>query len=289
MIRPLFSPFGDRKVRAASAAGARAVILPVAYEASPSYGAGSCDAPFHILAASEQMEILDEQTLTHWAGDGVYTLPVLEPHGIGQEAVAQIEGTALPHLTAGRFLFSIGGDHAVTIGLVSAAARAFPGIGVLQIDAHLDLRDEWNGSRFNHACVMRRIAEDIKAPFVQAGIRAIAPEEAEYIEEMGFSPFFAHKIDPIDDAWMDVAIDQLPEQVYLTIDVDGLDPSVIPGTGTPEPGGFSYRQVVELIRRLGCRRKVVAADITEVAKIPGTQVSEYTAARIAEKVILYCA
>ncbi|NOY68457.1 MAG: agmatinase [Deltaproteobacteria bacterium] len=281
--------FGEPGVRAASADDAQAVVLPVAYEVAPSYGAGTREAPFYILSASEQMEVIDEETMTPWAGNGVHTLAVLEPSNNPEKAVVQIEAAARPHLANGRFLLSIGGDHAVTIGLVSAAAKAFPGIGVLQIDAHLDLRDNWNNSRINHACVMRRIAEDLRLSFVQAGIRAIAPEEAEYIKEKDLSPFFAHALDPFDDSWMDDAIDRLPDQVYLTIDADGLDPSVIPGTGTPEPGGFSYRQIVELVRRLGRRRKVVAADITEVVKIPGTQVSEYTAARIAEKIILYCA
>jgi len=282
--------FGEIDVRAASADHARAVVLPIAYEAGPSYGTGAGDAPLHVLAASEQLEIIDEQTLTRWAGKGgVYTLPLLKPDEAGKAAIGLIEKAALPHLTAGRFLLSIGGDHAVTIGLVAAAAKVFPGAGVLQIDAHLDLRDEWNGSRFNHACVMRRIADDFHMPFVQAGIRTIAPEEAAYIKKNGISPFFANQIDPHDDSWMDEAIERLPEQVYLTVDVDGLDPAVMPGTGTPEPGGFSFRQVVELVRRLGRCRKVIAADITEVVKIPGTQVSEYTAARIAEKIILYCA
>lgn len=289
MIRPPFSPFGDPDVRALLPDDARAVIFPVAYETSPSYGSGARDAPLHILTASVQMEIIDEETMCPWAGQGIHTLDVLEPSNDPAKAVVQIEAAARPHLANGRFLLSIGGDHAVTIGLVSAAAKAFPGIGVLQIDAHLDLRNEWNGSRFNHACVMRRIAEDFGVPIVQAGIRAVAPEEAEYIKQKGLSPFFVHSLDPFDDSWMDEAIDRLPDKVYLTIDADGLDPTVIPGTGTPEPGGFSYRQVVELIRCLGARRKVVAADITEVVKIPGTQVSEYTAARIAEKIILYCA
>lgn len=289
MIRPPFSPFGDLKARVPSSADARAVILPVAYEAAPSYGRGTRDAPFHILVASEQMEVIDEETLTPWAGNGVYTLAVLEPSDNPENAVVRIEAAARPHLANGRFLLSLGGDHAITIGLVSAAKKAFAELGVLQVDAHLDLRDEWNNSRFNHGCVMRRIAEDLRLPFVQVGIRSIAPEEAEYLKEKGLSPFFAHSLDPFDDAWMDAAIDRLPEKVYLTIDVDGLDPSVIPGTGTPEPDGFSYRQVVELVRRLGRKRTVIGADITEVVKIPGTQVSEYTAARIAEKIILYCA
>ena len=114
---------------------------------------------------------------------------------------------------------------------------------------------------------------------VQVGIRAVAPEEAEYLDRQGLKPFWAHALNPLNDSWIPEAISRLPQRVYLTIDLDGLDPSVIPGTGTPEPGGLSYRQVAALIRALGRERTVVAADIVELSKIPGNQVSEYTAAR----------
>jgi len=191
-------------------------------------------------------------------------------------------------LKRNKFLLSLGGDHAISIGPIMAAAEIHPDIGVLQIDAHLDLRDFWNGSRYNHACVMRRVADDIKIPFVQVGIRSFSPVEAGYMKRKKLKPFYAHDIDPMDDSWIDKAISFLPEKVYMTIDLDGLDPSVIPGTGTPEPGGLSYRQLVKLIKTVGGKRKVIAADITELAKIEGSQVSEYTAAKIATKIFIYC-
>jgi len=158
----------------------------------------------------------------------------------------------------------------------------------MQVDAHLDLRDEWNGSRYNHACVMRRVIEDVGLPAVQIGIRSFSPEEADYVRSRHLTPFYAHEINPRDNTWIERAVEALPENVYLTIDLDGLDPSVIPGTGTPEPGGLSYRQLVSLIRAVGKKRKVVAADINELAKIGGTQVSESTAAKIATKIFVYC-
>ena len=149
-------------------------------------------------------------------------------------------------LSRKKFLLSLGGDHAVSIGPIIAASEACPGIGVLQIDAHMDLRNTWNGSRWNHACVMRRVADDMKLPFVQVGIRSFSPEEAEYVREKRLRPFYAHEIEPADDTWIGEVLCALPETVYLTIDVDGLDPSVMPGTGTPEPGGLSYRQLIRL-------------------------------------------
>jgi agmatinase len=169
-----------------------------------------------------------------------------------------------------------------------AASKVHPDIGVLQVDAHLDLREEWNGSKYNHACVMRRVAEDIKIPFVQVGIRSFSQAEADYIKRRNLKPVFAHDIDPGDHKWIDRVVNGLPEKVYLTIDLDGLDPSVLPGTGTPEPGGLSYRQLVDLIKTVGQKKRVVAADITELSKIEGSHVSEFTAAKIATKIFVYC-
>ena len=176
----------------------------------------------------------------------------------------------------------------LSIGPVRAAARQYPDIGVLQFDAHLDLREKWNGSRFNHACVMRRVADDIGVPIVQVGIRSFSPEEADYIQLKGLRPFFAHGIDPIDPSWIQTVLEVLPQNVYLTIDLDGLDPGVLPGTGTPEPGGLSYRQLVNLIKAVGRHRTVIAADITELAPIEGSHVSEFTAAKIATKIFVNC-
>lgn len=266
---------------------ASVIVLPICYEAAPSYGAGSGEGPLHLLNASVELEAMDEETFTDWSRAGIYTVSPLFPEGDPGAAVDEIRRKAAGFLDTGKFLLSLGGDHAITIGLAAAAAERYPRIGVLQIDAHLDLRETWHGSKYNHACVMRRLADDFHIPFVQVGIRSFSPEEAEYVQANRLTPFFAHETDPLDNSWMDAAIDRLPEKVYLTLDLDGLDPAFIPGTGTPEPGGLTYRQVVELIRRLGRSRKVVAADINELVKIPGTQVSEFTAAKLATKMFVY--
>ena len=191
-------------------------------------------------------------------------------------------------LDAGGFPLILGGDHAVTIGPARAVAERFPDACVLQVDAHLDLRDEWNGSRHNHACVMRRVADEARLPFVQVGIRSFSPEEHRYVVENRLEPVYAHHIDPIDNRWIEDVVSRLSPRVYLTIDLDGLDPSVVPGTGTPEPGGLSYRQLLALLAAVGARRRVIGADINELAKVPGSQVSEFTAARIAVKILVHC-
>ena len=267
---------------------ARVVILPFCYEQGASYGGGSQQGPLHLLAASDALERLDEETLLDWTVVPIHTAAPLRPDGRPETAVAAMRDVAATVFAAGRFPLCLGGDHAITIGPVLALAERYPDAGVLQIDAHLDLRDTWNGSRYNHACVMRRVADEARLPFVQVGIRSFSPEEHRYVVENGLRPVYAHRIDPNDPGWIEDIVDRLPSQVYITIDLDGLDPSVVPGTGTPEPGGLSYRQLVALIRAVGARRRVVGADINELVKIPGTQVSEFTAARIAAKIIVYC-
>jgi len=283
-----FTPFGGIDTQLPDMESARVVVLPLCYENAVSYGTGCGNGPLDILAASRQIERLDEETFLNWGLRGIFTLPPLYPSLNAERAVGEMKAVADRVIRKEKFLLSLGGDHAVSIGPIMAAADAYPEIGVLQVDAHLDMRDEWNGSRFNHACVMRRVVEDLGLTAVQVGIRSFSAEEADFVRGTSAMPFYAHQLSPYDDAWVDHAIEALPETVYLTVDVDGLDPSVIPGTGTPEPGGLSYRQLLCLVRALGRRRHVVAADITEISAIEGSRVSEYTAAKIATKIICHC-
>jgi len=282
-------PFGKGEVRPRAFSECGIVVLPICYESNPSYGAGSGEGPIHILRASEQLEALDAETFFNWAELPIHTLPMLHPSPEPETAMTEIASSASRVLEENKFLLSLGGDHAVSIGLIQAVNNRHPEVGVLQVDAHLDLRDSWNGSRFNHACVMRRVVADMGLPCAQVAIRSFSEEELEFLEKERMRPFFAHDISPDDDAWMGEVMCRLPKTVYLTLDVDGLDPSVMPGTGTPEPGGLTYRQIVRLIAALGKAKHVIAADITELAKIPGTQVSEFTAAKIATKIMIHCA
>jgi agmatinase len=263
-------------------------VLPLCYEQAPSYGSGSGEGPFHITVASEQLEQFDEEALVEWGKFSIHTLPPLRFSEVPEVCVVKMKSVAKVVLDAGKFLLSLGGDHAISIGPILAASEIWPEMGVLQIDAHLDLRDEWNGSRYNHACVMRRVMEAGVGPIVSVASRAISKEEYDVVTSHGLKPFYAHCIDPQNDSWIDDVLGALPEKVYLTVDLDGLDPSEMPGTGTPEPGGLSYRQLVKLIQTLGREKQVVAADVNELAKIEGSQVSETMAARVAEKIIVYC-
>ncbi len=284
---PEFIPFGGNTVQRSSVDNASVVILPLCYENAPSYGTGSRDGPLHLLKASEQLEQLDEETFSNWTQPGLYTLPPLYPVNNPSEAVQQMEAAAADILRKKKFLLALGGDHAVSLGPIQAASKIYPNMAVLQIDAHLDLRNQWNGSRFNHACVMRRVADDMQMPLVQVGVRSFSQEEADYLAQNNLQPFYAHQIDPFDFAWIQSVANALPEYVYLTIDLDGLDPSVIPGTGTPEPGGLTYHQLIALIKFVGQNKNIIAADIVELVKVPGSHVSEFTAAKIATKIIIF--
>jgi agmatinase len=182
------------------------VVLPLCYERDVSYGKGAIDGPLHILKASDQLEALDEETLTDWSSFKIHTIKPFYPDKNPEKAVKEMENRALSVFEKGKFLLSLGGDHAISIGLVVAASKVYNNLGLLQIDAHLDLRDSWNKSRYNHACVIRRIHEKTGMKVAQVGIRSVAREEIDYVQENGFNPFFAHKIDPTDHSWMDKAI-----------------------------------------------------------------------------------
>jgi agmatinase len=288
MEQESFIPFGGEAIHVSRREEARVVVLPIYYEVAPSFGAGAGEGPYHLLKASFELECLDEEALVDWRKLGIHTLSGLVPASEPETGVREIESAAARHLADGQFLFSVGGDHAITIGLSRAVSARYPDVGVLQVDAHLDLRDRWNGSPYNHACVMRRIGDELGLPFVQVGIRSFCPEEFDYIKARHLYPFYAHNLNPADDSWMDDVLYALPDNVYMTIDLDGLDPGVMPGTGTPVPGGLTYRQVVELIKKVGTEKNVVAADINELAKVEGSVVSEFTAAKLATKLFVYC-
>ncbi len=280
--------FGGDDLCNSSFESAGIVVLPLCYEKAPSYGKGAGTGALHILEASAQLEFMDEELSVDWSGMKIHTRAPVYPKGDPEQAVREMEAAAAEVIDAGKFLLSLGGDHAISVGPITAASRRFPGIGVLQIDAHLDLRNEWNGSRFNHACVMRRVVDDLGLPVVQVGIRSFSKEEADYVRDKNLKPFYAHEIEEAGENWIRRAVQALPPKIYITIDLDGLDPSVIPGTGTPEPGGLSYRQLLKLLKAAGREKTVVAGDINELAKIEGAQVSEFTAAKIASKLLVYC-
>ncbi len=267
---------------------AEAIILPIPYEATTTYGAGTREGPEAILAASRQVELWDEEGDWEPAEKiALATAPPLTPEAAGPQAMLdKIRKTVQPWFSQGKVVLALGGEHTITPALVQAAQTKYPDLSVVALDAHADLRDSYDGSKLSHACALRRIYE-LGRPLTILGVRAYSREEHQL---MWVAPrlkvFKAASLAP-PEGWQ-AALDHLrgiSGPVYLSIDADVLDPGVLPGVGTPEPGGLSYRQVVEIINTLGSRGPIIGADLVEVAPIPGHRVSEFTAARLAYKTL----
>lgn len=260
-------------------------VLPVPYEGTVSYLPGTANGPSAIIEASQQVELMDEELHFEPCQAGVHTLPAIEPADTPEEQMRRVAKAAGQTLREGKFLLTLGGEHSITAPLVQACAEVHGPISVLQIDAHADLRQQYDGTIHSHAAVMRRVLDSAEA-IAQVGIRNFSREEFDDCREYIDRAITPYQIDQ-DPHWIDEAIGQLGDRVYLTVDIDGLDPSIAPGTGTPEPGGLSWRQTLALLRALCRQRQVLSADIVEVMPIPPSHTTEFLAARLAYKIIAY--
>ena len=266
----------------------RFVIQQVPYEHTSSYLEGSAKGPAAIISASHYVEFYDEELgIETYKKCGIATLEPIDFNGkIDEEAVSLIEMETDKLIRDGKFVASIGAEHTVTNGFVRAYKKKYPGIGVLQIDAHSDLRESYNDNIYSHAAVMKRVF-DMGVPLVQVGIRAQCKEEADLIRSSErINTFYIHEIRK-NPNWMQQAMDSLPEYVYLTIDADGFDPSVIPAVGTAEPNGLFWTETLEFLRQVFNNKKVVGFDIVECAPAEGTILSEYTLAKLLYRLIGY--
>lgn len=270
----------------------RFAVLPVPYDATSSYVAGSREGPAAIISASAHLEDFDEELEVECHTAGITTLGAVPPNADGGEAMHRdIYRAAKRVVRDGKFLFALGGDHSITSALVRAVMAKHRKLSVLQIDAHLDLRDRYQGSKYSHACVMRRVHElgagaRAGVTIVPVGTRSVCLEEHRFLKRAGIVPVTA-RMCHMEDDWVDRVLNRLGDTVYVTIDVDGFDPSFAPGTGTPEPGGLDFYQVTGLLRLLAAEKTIVGADIVEVMPIPGQVVTEYLAARLAYKLMCY--
>ena len=267
-------------------ASARFAVLPVPYEATVSYRTGTRYGPKAIVDASEQVELFDEELGGEFFRCGIATLNALVPDQAGPAAMQdRVYRAARSVVRNGKFLLTLGGEHGITPALVRAVAGKSRKLSVLQIDAHADLRDGYENTPFSHASAMRRTLDHVDN-VVGVGIRNYSQEEHRFMRHRGIEPVTARECHESDD-WLDRVLDRLGDTVYVTIDIDGFDPSVAPGTGTPEPGGLAWYQVTGLLRLVAAEKKIVAADIVEVSPIPGQVVTEFLAARLAYKLIAY--
>lgn len=275
---------------------AEAVLLPIPYEATVSYGTGTGGGPQALLDASTYVELYDEvrdcqpavrsapglhpdgEALSrYWTAQPVNVPAAFEP---AMEAIYQ-RATAL--VRPGRLLLSIGGEHSVSYPLFQAHLEHYPNLHILQIDAHCDLRHAYEGSPLSHASVMARAVEQVGNRITQVGIRSICAEDRQAIRQHGIQTFFAHSLQSRSRwEWIPDVIATLGEQVYLTVDVDGLDPSVVPSTGTPEPGGLGWWDVVELIRAVGQQRQIIGADVMELSVTGNAELDRRSAFNMAK-------
>jgi agmatinase len=266
---------------------AHVAILPVPYEATVSYGRGTAAGPQAILDASEQLELYDEQAQAEPYRCGVWTAPSLAvPSGDGEAMVRAVQARFSELLHADKWVVMLGGEHSITPGGVRAAAELHENLQIVQLDAHADLRESYGEDRWSHACAMARCTEI--APVRAIGIRSYSQEEAQRIRDGIPGYRITHAWEMNTDEWVEMAVEGLEGRaVYLTIDVDFFDPSVVPSTGTPEPGGAGWRQTLVLLERLFRVSRVVSCDVVELAPRPGLHHADFTVARLVYKLIAY--
>lgn len=267
---------------------AKFVIQQIPYEHTSSYLSGSNKGPAAMIAASHFVEFYDEELETEsYRKAGIATLQALDFANVfDADAIALIEKQTDQLLQDDKFVVSLGAEHSITYGFVKSHARKYHDLSVLQIDAHSDLRQSYHGNPYSHASVMARV-NDMKLPIVQIGIRAQCREEAELIRSSDtIHTFYAHKI-RTNPNWMRDAINKLSSNVYLTIDADGFDPSIMPAVGTAEPNGLFWSETLEFLREVFRTRNVVGFDVVECAPMEGSILSEYTLAKLVYRLIGY--
>ncbi len=261
------------------------VILPVPYDSTSSYKTGTREGPRSIIAASRQVELFDEELLEDVSLCGIHTLGELIPDMRGpQKMIERVRNVSREILEKNKILVTLGGEHSITLGVVSAFVKRYPDLSVLQIDAHLDMRDAYEESTFNHACVMRRIFEICK--ITQVGIRNFSQEEHIFIKAHDLKPFYAIDMYKSNE-WYDKVVAHLGPNVYITIDLDGFDPSIMPSVSTPEPGGMGWYETLRLLKMVCERKNVVGFDVMELCPNPTDISSDFTAAKLVYKLIGY--
>lgn len=266
----------------------RVVIVSAPYDKTTTYIHGTNSAPGAIIDASKYLELYDDELNQETFKVGIHTSPALEIGNIpSEEMVKKVQGAFAEILKSNKFPVMLGGEHSVSIGAVSALKEAYPNLSVLQLDAHNDLRNEYFGSKFNHGCVARRLSE--MCPLVQVGTRSMSKEEKDFLATQANGKIKNISVYDILDhpMWKDDACKNLTENVYITIDLDVFDPSLVPAVGTPEPGGIGWYETLDLLRDVSKDRKVVGFDIVELCPIQGQVASDFLAAKLLYRLIGY--
>jgi agmatinase len=266
---------------------ARVLVWPVSYEGTVSYGTGTGAGAMAIVDASRNMELYEEETDAEVYRIGIHTLPEFTPRETPERMMSDLYDETSRLLETNKFICMLGGEHSVSAPIIKAHREKFKNLSVLQIDAHADLRDSYDGTPHSHASIMARVVKDMRIPSVQVGIRSISGDEARSLKEgLPTRIFWARDIVGRTD-WIDDAIDSLTENVYLTIDIDGLDPSIMPTTGTPEPGGLGWYETLSLIRKLAAAKNVVGMDLVEYSYFENYDSPAFLCAKLVYKSLAY--
>lgn len=297
--------FGGLDEELSSFENASFVILPVPYDLTASYGSGTRNGPLSIIEASTHMELYDEELKSNTYEGGIHTMLQMEPTTLGPEEMIKRVFEASSYIVkSNKIPVMFGGEHSITLGMVKALKKKYPKLSVLQFDAHADMRESYQDNKFNHACVARRISE--VCPIVQVGIRSLSTEEADFLknnsearsqktEKTYHAPHTTHHgiytyyaSDLRNGLPMDAICNNLTEHVFITIDLDVFDPSIMPATGTPEPGGMGWYEVLDLLRVVASgSKRMVGFDVVELSPIPGNIAPNFLAAKLVYRIMGY--
>ena len=283
MLRSHPTPFLGKAEASETLEKARVVVLPFGYEGGISYGRGAADAPEAVLQASRYLELYDEDLDVETHRIGIFTPASPEIAGNSRQMAIQLQGAIEDLLDAGKFIVVVGGDHSITNGYFAALSGRHDAFGVIQLDAHADLRESYDGSALSHACTMARALE-YTPHTLQIGIRSLSAEEARRAKSRNLALYTMRD-------WrggrinMDAALARLPDKVFLTLDVDVFDWSVIASTGTPEPGGCSWDEAMDLLEVIFTAKEVVGMDVVELSYTPGDRNSPFAVAKLIYKMI----
>jgi len=259
---------------------AKVVLIPVPYDGTSTWQKGADKGPQAFLDASENMELYDIETRSEVYKKGVYLAPPVTENTSPEKMVEAVHKTTKNYIKQDKFVTLFGGEHSISIGSIRAFNESFEDLTVVQIDAHADLRKEYEGSSCNHACAVHEASK--KTNLIQVGIRSMDGEEVEYMDEN--QVYFAH--DLYED-WMDDAIGQMTPNVFLTIDLDAFDPSILPSTGTPEPGGLFWYETLDFLKLIFKKKNVVGFDIVELCPNKDEKSSDFLAAKLYYKMLSY--
>ena len=263
---------------------AKVVLIPVPYDSTTSFRSGSRDGPQAIITASSGLEDYDFELELDVSEIGVHTTGAIEPHMAGPSPMTErTKDVVAAYLEMGKTVGLLGGEHSITIGSVRAHVEAYPSLSVLYLDAHADLRDEYMGTPFGHASAARRVHES--CPIALAGLRSLCQEEHDFIRNNNIPVWYW---DPNSDRdALDGVLDTLSDTVYVSVDLDVLDPALMPAVGTPEPGGMDWHQLVSLLGKVAESRRIVGFDVCELAPADGPPACSYTAAKLVYKLVAY--